>query len=57
MVALTPLGHRTIDAAVTDHVANQHRLVATLDAGDRRALDALLGKWLAGFDQEDGSDR
>ena len=55
-VALTPLGHRTIDAAVTDHVANQHRLVATLDAGDRGALDALLGKWLAGFDREDGSD-
>jgi DNA-binding MarR family transcriptional regulator len=57
VVALTPLGHRTIDAAVTDHVANQHRLVAALDDGDRRALDALLGKWLAGFDREDGSDR
>lgn len=54
VVQLTERGRADIDAAVTDHVANQHRLVAALNAEERAALDALLGNWLAGFEDSDG---
>ncbi|MCA1370638.1 MarR family transcriptional regulator [Bradyrhizobium sp. BRP14] len=47
IIALTPEGLKRIDAAATAHVANQQRLVAGLAPGDRKALDALLRKFLA----------
>jgi DNA-binding MarR family transcriptional regulator len=50
IIALTDKGFETVDAAVTAHVANQHRLVAGLDEGERRALDGLLAKFLRTLD-------
>eukprot|EP00003_Mantamonas_plastica_P019889 TRINITY_DN32256_c0_g1_i1.p2 TRINITY_DN32256_c0_g1~~TRINITY_DN32256_c0_g1_i1.p2 ORF type:complete len:165 (-),score=13.43 TRINITY_DN32256_c0_g1_i1:1032-1526(-) len=54
VIALTDKGHALIDAAVTDHVANQHRLTTALSADEQAQLDALLRKWLAGM-EADGS--
>lgn len=51
LVALTVKGRAVIDAAVTDHVANQHRLIETLTAEDRTALDGLLRQFLTAFEK------
>jgi DNA-binding MarR family transcriptional regulator len=53
IVSLTDKGFSAIDAAVTAHATTQARLVASLPAADKAALDALLRGYLAGF--EDGS--
>lgn len=50
IIALTPEGKKRIDAAVTAHVANQQRLVAGLEPEERKALNALLRKFLATFE-------
>lgn len=50
LVALTVKGRDVIDAAVTDHVENQHRLVETLTPPERAALDALLRRYLTAFE-------
>ncbi len=50
LVALTEKGYAIVDAAVGDHVANQQRLVAGLSEAERETLDALLAKWLSGFE-------
>lgn len=41
-VRLTARGLDVVDAAVTEHAANEARLLATLDPADRAALDRLL---------------
>jgi DNA-binding MarR family transcriptional regulator len=46
IIALTAKGFEVVEAAVTAHVANQHRLVSGLDQEERRALDGLLSKFL-----------
>lgn len=51
LVALTEKGRAVIDAAVTDHVANQNRLVETLTPEDRSALDGLLKQYLTAFEK------
>jgi DNA-binding MarR family transcriptional regulator len=43
-VALTAKGRRVIDAAMEEHVANEARLLAGLDADDRARLGGLLGR-------------
>lgn len=50
IIGLTEEGLKRVDAAVTDHVANQHRLLGSLETEDRQALDALLRKLLAAFE-------
>jgi len=55
VIALTKKGHDLIDAAVTDHVANQHRLVSGLTEDEQAQLDGLLRKWL-GVIAPDGQD-
>ena len=50
LIALTDAGFELIDAAVTDHVATQTRLVAGLPKRDRAALDGLLKTFLATLD-------
>jgi DNA-binding MarR family transcriptional regulator len=50
IIALTPKGFSVVDATVTAHVANQHRLLEGLDDGERGALDGLLRKFLAEFE-------
>lgn len=54
LIQLTDQGRTVIDAAATDHVANQHRLTEVMNEEERTQLDALLKIWLAAF--EDPSD-
>ncbi|GGE82066.1 MarR family transcriptional regulator [Stappia taiwanensis] len=54
VVALTEAGFALIDAAVSAHVDNQHRMMAPLTPEERRTLDRLLAKWLAGFEPPEG---
>lgn len=49
-VQLTDEGFALIDACVTEHVANQHRLAEALSETEQAELDRLLSKWLAGFE-------
>lgn len=46
VVGLTPAGVALADAAFTDHMANEHRLVADLPAQDRADLARILSAWL-----------
>ena len=46
-VVLTAEGRRVIDAAMDDHVVNEARLLGGLDAAEREALAALLGRLAA----------
>lgn len=46
VVALTERGRETIDAAFTEHMANERRLVDELDAGDAAELERILTLWL-----------
>jgi DNA-binding MarR family transcriptional regulator len=46
-VVLTHEGHRVIDAAMDDHVANEARLLAGLEPDERAALGDLLGRLAA----------
>jgi DNA-binding MarR family transcriptional regulator len=55
LVRLTRRGKRVIDRALEAHLANEERLLASLSATDRRALDALLRKLLAALDEADGA--
>ncbi|WP_454748645.1 MarR family winged helix-turn-helix transcriptional regulator [Ciceribacter selenitireducens] len=50
IVALTPKGRALVDEAVTAHVANQERLMATLSLEERRAFDVLLRRHLNAFE-------
>ncbi|ABR62318.1 MarR family winged helix-turn-helix transcriptional regulator [Sinorhizobium medicae] len=50
IIALTPEGLKRVDAAVTAHVANQQRLVASLEPDERDAMNALLRNFLAVFE-------
>ncbi|WP_127073209.1 MarR family winged helix-turn-helix transcriptional regulator [Pelagibacterium lentulum] len=50
LIGLTGAGHALIEDAVTAHVANQHRLTSALSDDERKALDALVAKWLAAFE-------
>ncbi|MBR0641622.1 MarR family winged helix-turn-helix transcriptional regulator [Plastoroseomonas hellenica] len=50
IISLTKKGFATIDAAVTAHVATQARLVAGLSPEERAMLNAVLGKYMAGFE-------
>jgi DNA-binding MarR family transcriptional regulator len=45
LVSLTPAGRRLIDKAFTAHIANEHRLVASLSERDRTVLAAVLRRW------------
>ena len=50
IAALTPAGLEVIDAAFTDHMANERRLVDQLSSEDRDALEGILVRWLASQD-------
>ncbi|WP_219416648.1 MarR family winged helix-turn-helix transcriptional regulator [Pseudonocardia nigra] len=57
-VRLTASGRERVDAAVTDHVANEEQLLSTLSHDDRRTLDDLLRRLLAGIEARvPGRDR
>ncbi len=44
LVALTPKGLRTVDAAVAAHIANEERLLRGLSGAERERLERLLVK-------------
>ena len=46
-VRLTPAGKRLVDRAFSAHIANEQRLITSLDAADRDALERILRTWLA----------
>ena len=50
IVALTPAGLALIDAAFTEHMANEKRLVSELSAQDRAALEGILQRWLGVYE-------
>ncbi|WP_295836510.1 MarR family transcriptional regulator [uncultured Microbacterium sp.] len=45
VIRLTAAGRRVIDEAFAAHLANEERLLAGLDAAQRRGLEALLRAW------------
>lgn len=49
-VSLTPAGRALIDRALPDHVATEHRLLASLSAEERDVLAAVLRDWLGALD-------
>jgi DNA-binding MarR family transcriptional regulator len=50
LVRLTRRGKATIDRALEAHVANEEHLLASLTSADRRTLDDLLRRFLAGLE-------
>jgi len=44
-ITLTEAGRALIDAAFTDHIANEHRLLASFTARERGTLAKLLQGW------------
>lgn len=49
LVMLTEEGFRLIDAAVTEHVANEKQVLAGLSRGEQEQLNTLLAKLIAGL--------
>jgi DNA-binding MarR family transcriptional regulator len=47
VVALTTAGRELIDRAFTEHMANEHRLLAELTGEEATQLESLLASWLA----------
>lgn len=52
VVALTDQGFDLIERVVSDHVANQHRLMEGLSPAMREQVDADLRGWLTVFEQK-----
>ena len=50
LVRLTRRGKATVDRALEAHVANEEALLGSLTSADRRTLDDLLRKLLAGLE-------
>ncbi|MGV9775365.1 MarR family winged helix-turn-helix transcriptional regulator [Streptosporangium sp. NPDC003464] len=53
LVALTGEGRRVVDAAVSEHTANQVRLLSSLTPAERQTLDHLIRKLLSDVEGED----
>lgn len=50
IIALTPEGLKTIDAAFSEHIRNEHRLLSQLTAADADALESILARWLTSYE-------
>ncbi|MFL6120860.1 MarR family winged helix-turn-helix transcriptional regulator [Actinophytocola sp.] len=50
VVALTTAGRELIDRAFTEHMANEHRLLAELTPEEATQLETLLTRWLSHYD-------
>ncbi|MBX3094782.1 MAG: MarR family transcriptional regulator [Cryobacterium sp.] len=50
VVALTGAGRELIDRAFTEHIANEHRLLASLSPADRTELERILAAWLVAME-------
>lgn len=49
-VALTDAGRELVDIVVTQHAANETRMLAALTAAERRELDRIAGKLLTALE-------
>lgn len=47
VVALTVAGRELVDLVFTEHMANEHRLLAELSRADARSIEGVLKRWLA----------
>ncbi|WP_344187593.1 MarR family transcriptional regulator [Kribbella karoonensis] len=56
VVRLTPAGRRLIDKAFTAHMANEQRLLSSLEPAERAQLEALLTTWLGYLEPPDRID-
>jgi DNA-binding MarR family transcriptional regulator len=52
IIALTPAGLETIDAAFTAHMENEHRLIDQIGREDAARLEAVLERWLRALGDE-----
>lgn len=50
LIELTDLGFSLIEKAVEAHVANEHRILSSLEASERKSLAQLLRKLLTSFE-------
>jgi DNA-binding MarR family transcriptional regulator len=50
VIALTDEGRAVIDAAFTEHMANERRLLDMVPEADRAPLEAILTSWLSRFE-------
>ncbi len=50
LVSLTPAGRELIDAAFTEHMRNEARLLGRLSARDRSDLERALTTWIGQFE-------
>ncbi len=57
LVRLTRRGRAIIDSAIETHVRNEDRLLRSLKPADRRALDDLLRRLLAGLERPEARRR
>jgi DNA-binding MarR family transcriptional regulator len=53
VVALTEAGRDLIDRAFTEHIRNEHRLLAALTDQQADELESLLTTWLAEFESDE----
>lgn len=56
VVALTARGREVIDAAYTEHIANEHRLLAMIGMERAEQLEAILRVWLAALEEAPTDD-
>ena len=51
LIALTQKGFDLVEAVVSAHVENQHRLISALSQQEQQALNALTRKWLTPLEE------
>ena len=56
VVALTARGREVIDSAFTEHIANEHRLLAMIGPERADQLEAILRVWLAALEEPPAQD-
>ncbi|WP_029068525.1 MarR family winged helix-turn-helix transcriptional regulator [Jonesia quinghaiensis] len=50
LVSLTKHGLETVDQAITQHMANEHRMLARFTPAERKQLQTLLTTWLSHYE-------
>ncbi|MNW68086.1 hypothetical protein D3C74_467830 [compost metagenome] len=53
-ISLSPEGKKKIDEVMTDHLANEARLIAQLSAAEQSALEGALKSWLRHYEPPQG---
>ena len=56
VVALTAQGRQVIDAAFTEHITNEHQLLAMIGPERAQQLEAVLRVWLAALEEPPTDD-